>query len=370
MKMKNSFKITLCIIGVIFVYSYISLAQSNSNKFTISGKVIDAESSKALNDVNVYIAYSQMGTATNNDGMFIISNIPFGTFNLIISCIGYNSIVVEINLSNYSGKNMQFQLQPKIYVLPTVNIIDNDADLWRENMNLFTNEFVGTTENADETIIEDPYIVEFDTNENGELTAKAEEPLVLFNNALGYKITYFLNKFVSNGLTTQFNGFPVFEELTARDDAERNKWKINRRKTYLGSLRHFLKSICENYNKPWIRISDIGYRVSSQLELDSKSPSITVITAKYLKKTDNDKEMFLTFKDFWNVYYKYPNPDSDNFSVIRQSWIKLHADSVCIDAYGRYYDSYKIQTFGSWAVYRMADMIPYEYDPEENIILK
>lgn len=349
------------IIGAALFFSS-AFAQSHYDKHIISGTVTDSESGKALRNVNVYIAHSLLGTTTDDKGKFLISDLENGHYKVIVSCIGYHTMAADVRISNSSVKNLFVKLETKIYELPTVSVVDKDADEWRHNLRTFIEEFIGNTKNAEKTKIEDPYILEFKTNEHGDLTASAQKPVVIYNYALGYRITYFLDKFITNGITTKFNGLPVFEELKPADQNEKQEWDINRKETYLTSLRYFLKTICDNYSKSWIWLRDQGFQVTSN--------RITVTIHEYIKPGEIESEMYLTFQDYWDIRYKYPELDSKFESLSYRARINLHADSVYVDKRGRYYDEFKIQTFGEWALHRLADMLPYEYSLDGIVIKK
>lgn len=61
----------------------------------IAGKVIDNESTMPLPGVNVFIAGSIMGAATDIDGSYVILNVPVGLYQLKASMIGYATITIE-----------------------------------------------------------------------------------------------------------------------------------------------------------------------------------------------------------------------------------------------------------------------------------
>jgi len=79
---------------------------------TISGRVIDERSQKPLIGTNVIVLDANFGTSTDQDGNFVISNIPVGTYRLRFDFIGYepqlktdvvvisaNPVTVNIELS-------------------------------------------------------------------------------------------------------------------------------------------------------------------------------------------------------------------------------------------------------------------------------
>ncbi len=61
----------------------------------IEGIVTNAETGEPLPGVNVVVMNSALGAATNQDGHFVILNVPPGTYHLKASMIGYKDVTVE-----------------------------------------------------------------------------------------------------------------------------------------------------------------------------------------------------------------------------------------------------------------------------------
>ncbi|MBN2789629.1 MAG: TonB-dependent receptor [Candidatus Delongbacteria bacterium] len=79
---------------------------------TISGFVRDASDGEAISDVNVYIDGTKLGSATNNNGYFVISNIPSGKFTLLVKFMGYSSFSEEITILQYQSLKKEIKLKP------------------------------------------------------------------------------------------------------------------------------------------------------------------------------------------------------------------------------------------------------------------
>ncbi|HKK45808.1 MAG TPA: SusC/RagA family TonB-linked outer membrane protein [Balneolaceae bacterium] len=71
-----------------------ALAQSGS----ITGTIIDNQSSEVLPGANVFISSLNRGTATDNDGSFTISNVPYGSYQVKFSFIGYNTKKMKVTV--------------------------------------------------------------------------------------------------------------------------------------------------------------------------------------------------------------------------------------------------------------------------------
>jgi iron complex outermembrane receptor protein len=67
-------------------------AQDNG---TINGHIKDESTGDALIRVNVIITGTTIGAATDLDGNYTIANVPVGTYSLVFSLIGYQSITMD-----------------------------------------------------------------------------------------------------------------------------------------------------------------------------------------------------------------------------------------------------------------------------------
>ncbi|GAB4335008.1 MAG: TonB-dependent receptor [Calditrichia bacterium] len=91
----------------IFTLSAVRPLWANSGK--IIGWVFDAETGDGIIGANVYLENTTIGAATDLDGMFFISNIPPGQYNLIVQMIGYNQLKVE-KLRVEAGESQKLEL--------------------------------------------------------------------------------------------------------------------------------------------------------------------------------------------------------------------------------------------------------------------
>lgn len=111
------------IVYLTLICSLFSFAQ---NKFTFSGSISESSSNETLIGVNVLIPEQNTGTITNEYGFFSIT-LPEGSYKIVISYLGYQTISKEINLNTDITQN--FQLEEAIEVLNEVIITENVEQL-------------------------------------------------------------------------------------------------------------------------------------------------------------------------------------------------------------------------------------------------
>jgi len=411
-KLKILDLITCSLIFIIALYPIGHFSAQSQSQQSLFGRVTDVNSGLPLANANVFIAYSKMGDATDNEGCFTIQDIPAGTFEIVVSMIGYEIQKRTVILPFQSRERIHFKLYPMAIEFPEIVVSAKNLRKRRRNLDIFTERLIGTTWNAHQTKIVNPEVLIFPPTKwyvlkPRVLRAITTEPLIIENRGLGYQITYALEYFEVIDKLTRFAGIPKFDELEPIFEEEPIDWEKNRRIAYEGSLRHFLKSICETYrrtegkldNRAYdIDINDIigdkarvSYNDSWWLEqqgfyvigIDNPFWEYTppkrhlVNTNRFLTKADQPNEMYLKFSDYLEITYSKDFEDriylrfiEENRSVKKQtSWIKLESDSVLIDIEGRYFETLKLHSYGYWAWERLADMLPYEYklnDSEEN----
>jgi Fe(3+) dicitrate transport protein len=85
---------------LLFLAGIILSGQVIAQTGQIEGILYTSDSTATLPGVSVWIEHSQMGTITNGSGKFTLKNIPVGKHQLIISSLGYQTIITEINIEN------------------------------------------------------------------------------------------------------------------------------------------------------------------------------------------------------------------------------------------------------------------------------
>lgn len=87
---------------LIFAFSIISIY--SQNKITLNGVISDSESSETLIGVNILFPELKTGATTNEYGFYSIT-IPEGTYNVVISYLGYSMVSETIMFSENTTKN-------------------------------------------------------------------------------------------------------------------------------------------------------------------------------------------------------------------------------------------------------------------------
>ena len=67
---------------------------------TIQGTVTEAASGEVVIGANVYLIGTTLGSATDIDGEYSISNVPSGTYSIRVSSIGYATLVEQVSVTS------------------------------------------------------------------------------------------------------------------------------------------------------------------------------------------------------------------------------------------------------------------------------
>ncbi len=76
---------------------------------TMRGKVVDAATKESLPGANIILLGTSIGTASDNEGKFIIRNIPAGTYNIKTSYVGYKTN--EFNAELIAGRIFETEVK-------------------------------------------------------------------------------------------------------------------------------------------------------------------------------------------------------------------------------------------------------------------
>ena len=84
-----------------------AFAQDN----TIKGFVYEEATGEPMMFTNVYLKGTTFGGSTNENGYFNINRIPDGTYTLLITSVGYETISETFNLAKGQSINKKYYLK-------------------------------------------------------------------------------------------------------------------------------------------------------------------------------------------------------------------------------------------------------------------
>lgn len=371
-----------CTIALLFCLPLLVIPVTAQTTHEITGIVIDEESKNPLKDVHVFLANTTKGGVTRDNGEFAIANIHPGKYQLVVMRLGYTRHLQTIEISDVK-LNLKINLSPLVYEMEGLTVEEKQsagkriAEKWNLNLSEFTERFLGKTPNRKRCKILNPEVIKLDMI-SGFLSASAEEPIIIENKSLGYRLTYVLEDFWAASKTFQFNGEPFFEELESSKPREIRKWRERRVSAFEGSLQHFLRSLASGslkksgfvmYALPaniWKHSENDFMRAIEDLEAEVRDYSI-------LFPSNISHERTLFFNQYLHVMYKkaFLSPDYYRSMGVKlpkhreyiRSSMELLNDRVTFNELGFPNNPLDISRSGYWSwTSGVCDWLPFDYE--------
>jgi CarboxypepD_reg-like domain len=326
------------ILFLIIIYSF-----QDGHSQIIRGSVLDRSDNTRINFASIYINGTSVGTNSDQNGNFELDITKYGSLPLTISALGYYSVT----LADFSReKPIEVYLTPKMFELNEVVVAaKSTAKVRKANLKLFRTEFLGTTYNANNCVIINESDIIFNNGSSADtLKAFASKPILIVNNALGYKLTYYLDKFEYYRKSKSFlyKGSVIFNEDLTSETAQKKFFEKRRKNAYLGSRSHFFGSLWAN------KLGSNGFIVRNSSDQILNYEDIVIETSGFKK--------YLSYKGNLSISYLSNSPNSTN-SLIELLKTK---DPVFFDSSG-YFDGSNIRVIGQMAKQRIGDLLPYDY---------
>lgn len=389
----------------LFFIPAIALAQT-----TITGKVISAVDKKPVPYASVFLSNSLVGAKTNDDGSFTLNNVKSGQYDLVISFIGFETHHQTVTVSNGSVALPDILITPKNTTLKEVTIGPPDPRR-DQNLQIFINEFLGHSPNAQNCKIVNTDIINISFDpQTRVLSASSDDFLIIQNKALGYTVKYQLTKFNKDygaGLL-YYEGSVFFEEMNGKP-SQQKRWLKNRLNVYKGSDMHFLRSIFANsLAEEGFRALKLIRRPNPQRAPDSlirakfrhfgimspskpgqkdsmeywnkqlNAPKILEYLVRtpmrineFAKLTDNRSMLALQYTDYlYVIYTKKANADNNgkiyhplDMPTYPSTVIALNSPYAVFDSNGIFINPSSTTFEGDWAGHGVADLLPVDYTP-------
>ena len=249
----------------LFFLSFLLSSFAGLCQTSITGKVV-SETGSPLPKASVFISNSTTGVYTNDKGEFTLINLPSGSFNFAVSYVGYEVVTVAVPAA-LRNKVYLVKMQPLNNELQAVIIRNYDKRGWKKWGDVFTAAFIGTSSYASNCTIANKDDIRFIFSEqNNQLKAYADKPLLIINQDLGYQMEVNLVDFsydITNRIV-DYQTFCFFKEMQG-SDAETTAWKKNRLKVYALSLLRFMRSLyLKNFSTEGYEIRLIERKINTE----------------------------------------------------------------------------------------------------------
>jgi hypothetical protein len=122
---------------LLFISLFFTLNVSAQEKFTVSGYIKDATNGEGLIGVSVYVQEIKSGTQTNPYGFYSLT-LPKGTYNLVLSYVGFEKISKRVDLSQ--DVKLDVELKDDSKLLQEVVVTTKKADDNVKNIEMSVNK--------------------------------------------------------------------------------------------------------------------------------------------------------------------------------------------------------------------------------------
>jgi hypothetical protein len=382
-----------------------SIGASCFAQSVLDGVVFDQEDSKPVSFAMVFLANTSIGTLTDESGKFSLS-VPKGRFELVISKLGYQKAVRELNSGISLGQPLTITLYKTELQLDSLEIKEDRDPRWYQNLQIFKNNFLGQSDNSIQTILlNEKQLILDDVTSPGYLKARSNDPLKIFNKNLGYEIDYDLAIFElqSREKSLLSGGYPLFRPLSIKSKAKQKVIDKNREQAYHGSLMHFLRAVHSN---TWVeegfevfrlqrvpnpdRPSDqeiaamaekirsgeiVQFDLKAFSDLSRKPKFIQILDPNPLdfskiSSKNQEGDLVIQFEDYLFVKNTKFQPLPSyfvNFKPGRQeSVIYLPTGKITIQENGNHFPAFDLFLEGYMSWLKIADLLPLDYWPNPN----
>ncbi len=362
-------------------------------QFSLQGIIQNGADNSPVPFANVFLANTTLGTLSTEDGKFLLKDIPKGRLELIISCVGFETL--KLSVQTTERKLYRIILKPSEENLLNVTVRAKRSSKWKENLAFFESHFIGASDNAHQCKLINPEVLAFYDTLNV-FKARASDLLIIENRGLGYRLKYALLSFFFDyqAKLISFKGYPVFEPLIPQDEREAERWRINREKAFRGSLLHFMRSLyqCHLFREDFVvqriveKVDKSGLprllTVQGKRILFNPTPADTIIrevqdTTLGCRQLINPvlstkTQVVVSFQGLLQVTYtKEKEPFSYQYSLYptqkfyikspQVSLIKLVQPNVTVEADGHFYETDGLVAQGYWSWELLAEMLPLDY---------
>ncbi len=347
---------------------------------TLKGKMVDAQNREALPFGNVFINNTTIGTAADVNGNFELKNIAFGQSELVFSYVGYKQairrVVIDKDVIDL-GLVFVNQLEQQ---LDEVQVKGERDKEWERKLKIFEKDFLGDDETAESCTILNPWVIDFKEDPSLGLSATASAPIEISNAGLGYKITFYLNNFLSNPKGYLIRGQVKFEEMITGDGNQAFLWKANRQNAYLGSSRHLFKSILEGQirgqgfalytDKPGAKNSAVR---SPYFNAELGQTVIPYDTnAMVLPPPKESGRYLISMKGLVEIHYQGDRAIVRTYRDVAHpvSWLEVNGGYVAVNREGNPFNPAEVIISGAMNADRVAHMLPLNYQPATVVLKK
>lgn len=348
---------------------------------TLSGVVKDAETGETLPFCNVFINNTTISTVTDIDGKFILSNLEAGPLEVGFSFMGYVAETRKVTLNPGGNLTVNLSMKPFATELSDVEIKASRDKNWERDLRKFQNLFIGIDDAASKTKILNPWVIDFPVGaDKGAFVAKADLPIEIENQYLGYKITFNLSEFFDSPTNYRIVGAARFEEMSPESEIQKSTWIKNRAEIYRKSPMNMFRSILNGTQERegfFLYGDKAGGSASRNMRSDifanELGNSVVVYKADPLvTPTSPPGHYFINLKGRIEIHYQKGFAQANTYKDAPYpiSWLEVNGGKVKVKENGMVINPQDLVFSGDMDRKRISNLLPLDYNAEKAIQLQ
>ncbi|TVQ01886.1 MAG: carboxypeptidase-like regulatory domain-containing protein [Balneolaceae bacterium] len=356
----KTFAYVYLLLFLVFIYAECLFAFQPG---TISGSVTDKQSGEPIPGVHVYLSQTTIGSVSADDGTFSFDTKLDGQYMLVFSFIGYKTHMISVQLGGGGTIIFDIELEPEAIQMEAIEVRASNRE-WQQNFDEFRRHFLGSTQFSADTKIINPWIVDIERDEDGNLVASSFLPLYITNKALGYELHIDLVEFKWNrsGISGFYTYYSRFREMEPENNRQQRDWIRNRTEAYRGSFSHFLQSLYDN-NLSKNRFETVFQNTTQRTQIERLTMLDMRRLAGYSPASGAETgEKLMGFRLHQPVDVLYRRRTQHGDSGTRSRLVPMNQSGIfMITENGQLYDPFSLRIDGAWSFERVANLLPDDY---------
>lgn len=323
----------------------------------IRGKIVDKDTQKPIENADVFIDQTSVGTSTDASGLFELDTKGLQQ-QVIINAFGYKSRVFSVmDFKSSVIVNLESESEELQEVVVDVSLFSR-----KELLKTFRYFFLGNSVNGKKAVIEneDDLVLYYD-REKSELICESAKPIRVHNKNLGYHILFYLKEarisFKGKTINPAFYresaifGFTSFTDLSKKP----KQFKKNRNSTFQASANPFWLAFLDNTlreNSYYFYINRVLFDLDEYFKITEEGMDYKVELIKNPVTSDlRGNEVPAAF----NVTHIDRKEQKSLFYVLAAEF-RINRNGFLMNPQNILYGGY-------FADLKMADMLPVDYQP-------
>ncbi|GAB3276865.1 hypothetical protein GCM10027347_50590 [Larkinella harenae] len=325
---------------------------------------------------HVYVSGSTRGATTDEKGYYSLVGIPLGTVEIAASFVGYQPATRKIRFENTAPQKADFRLQESEQMLDAVTVRGNPKS-WERHLRQFKKQLFGEPFGGQCLLVNSDAL--YFKEDKDHLYATASEPLIIENQALGYRLMYALQHFdVSASGNFYSAGMARFEELKPENERQANRFRRNRLMAYKGSIRHLMASLIDNtfeqagfmvYQEDATKpISSEGRTITLAAAISDYKRLIPIQVSTVIQPGRLATERRLVSSRKLIVFYRHASSGFSPYPDARYAYteMKLPSGQLQMAVNGVITMPEGMEAVGSMGNDRLSTMLPADWKPDGN----